>query len=128
MSDREKQIEEAAIRIGYRYGNNWSDPERGAFIMGANWADANESPTKPVEVSQDVTEDSYAVQLKWQRSTIHDVCGFLKRSMGDDAEIPIGLIRNYYNLDTPKERECPPHSWNQDGERCTKCGDKDWMT
>jgi hypothetical protein len=22
---------------------------------------------------------------------------------------------------------CPPHAWSRDGERCTKCGDKDWM-
>jgi hypothetical protein len=26
------------------------------------------------------------------------------------------------------EKKCPPHSWDQSGERCTKCGDKDWMT
>lgn len=24
--------------------------------------------------------------------------------------------------------ECPPHDWSQDGERCSKCGCKDWMT
>lgn len=24
--------------------------------------------------------------------------------------------------------ECPPHDWSQDGERCSKCGTKDWMT
>lgn len=24
--------------------------------------------------------------------------------------------------------KCPPHTWDQSGERCTKCGDKDWMT
>lgn len=23
--------------------------------------------------------------------------------------------------------ECPPHSWDRDGERCAKCGQKDWM-
>lgn len=23
---------------------------------------------------------------------------------------------------------CPPHSWDRSGERCEKCGDKDWMT
>lgn len=22
---------------------------------------------------------------------------------------------------------CPPHDWDRDGERCRKCGDKDWM-
>ena len=24
--------------------------------------------------------------------------------------------------------KCPPHKWDRDGERCLKCGDKDWMT
>ena len=24
--------------------------------------------------------------------------------------------------------KCPPHSWDRSGEKCTKCGDKDWMT
>lgn len=24
--------------------------------------------------------------------------------------------------------KCPPHSWDRSGERCEKCGDKDWMT
>jgi hypothetical protein len=24
--------------------------------------------------------------------------------------------------------KCPPHSWDDSGERCVKCGDKDWMT
>ena len=22
---------------------------------------------------------------------------------------------------------CPPHEWDRDGERCMKCGHKDWM-
>lgn len=26
------------------------------------------------------------------------------------------------------EGKCPPHSWDRSGERCTKCGDKDWMS
>lgn len=30
-----------------------------------------------------------------------------------------------YNVDKEK---CPPHSWDRSGERCEKCGDKDWMT
>lgn len=25
------------------------------------------------------------------------------------------------------KQKCPPHDWDRDGERCTKCGDKDWM-
>ncbi len=24
--------------------------------------------------------------------------------------------------------KCPPHSWIRDGETCSKCGTKDWMT
>lgn len=31
----------------------------------------------------------------------------------------------------PKEGvqpSCPPHKWDSSGERCEKCGDKDWMT
>lgn len=24
-------------------------------------------------------------------------------------------------------KECPPHEWDRDGEKCLKCGDKDWM-
>lgn len=27
-----------------------------------------------------------------------------------------------------KQKECPPHDWSKDGERCCKCGTKDWMT
>ena len=27
-----------------------------------------------------------------------------------------------------KEEKCPPHDWSKDGERCCKCGTKDWMT
>jgi len=23
---------------------------------------------------------------------------------------------------------CPPHDWGGDGEKCSKCGTKDWMT
>lgn len=23
--------------------------------------------------------------------------------------------------------ECPPHVWDEGGERCKRCGDKDWM-
>jgi len=26
------------------------------------------------------------------------------------------------------KEKCPPHDWNRDGERCMKCGTKDWMT
>lgn len=26
------------------------------------------------------------------------------------------------------EGHCPPHRWDRSGERCEKCGDKDWMT
>lgn len=25
-------------------------------------------------------------------------------------------------------KPCPPHSWNMSGEKCIKCGGKDWMT
>ena len=24
--------------------------------------------------------------------------------------------------------KCPPHKWDEGGERCLNCGDKDWMT
>lgn len=27
-----------------------------------------------------------------------------------------------------QESLCPPHSWDKSGERCEKCGYKDWMT
>lgn len=27
-----------------------------------------------------------------------------------------------------KDMPCPPHSWDRSGERCEKCGTKDWMT
>ena len=26
------------------------------------------------------------------------------------------------------EGQCPPHEWDKSGERCLKCGGKDWMT
>lgn len=26
------------------------------------------------------------------------------------------------------DKKCPPHQWDRSGERCTVCGDKDWMT
>lgn len=26
-----------------------------------------------------------------------------------------------------KKETCPPHEWDKDGERCRKCGIKDWM-
>ncbi len=30
--------------------------------------------------------------------------------------------------DAVKKAVCPPHAWDRDGERCSKCGTKDWMT
>ena len=38
--------------------------------------------------------------------------------------------RNWKALTQKAEEldKCPPHSWDASGERCTKCGDKDWMT
>jgi len=33
-----------------------------------------------------------------------------------------------YNRNQEGKATCPPHSWNSDGEKCTKCGIKDWMT
>jgi hypothetical protein len=26
------------------------------------------------------------------------------------------------------EKTCPPHSWDDSGENCNRCGTKDWMT
>lgn len=58
------------------------------------------------------------------------------QSLKDEIEV----LRRYGNKDctamadeaiTQKAEEldkCPPHSWDASGERCTKCGDKDWMT
>lgn len=33
------------------------------------------------------------------------------------------------NVNKPKiKKSCPPHTWDKSGERCVKCGCKDWMT
>ncbi len=78
--NRKKQIEtEADIRFGCL-----SFEARAAWIEGVRWADRN---------------NSYETQLKWQISAIHDVCGFLRRCLGEKATPYIGMIKNYFNLE-----------------------------
>lgn len=66
-------------------------------------------------------EDAYAVQMKWQRSTVHDVCGLLMRVDGEKYEPVCWMIRNYYKLEQP-EIHTPPQSDEQQ-EQCNSCGD-----
>jgi hypothetical protein len=37
-------------------------------------------------------------------------------------------LESYKAAVDAKGDKCPPHDWTKDGERCSKCGDKDWMT
>ncbi len=30
--------------------------------------------------------------------------------------------------ESAEKQKCPPHKWDEDGERCLRCGAKDWMT
>ena len=47
-------------------------------------------------------EDAYAVQLKWQRSTVHDVCGFLMRVDSEKYEPVCWMIKNYFKITPPQ--------------------------
>lgn len=40
----------------------------------------------------------------------------------------IEFVREFPDEGDQINKSCPPHSWDRSGERCEKCGDKDWMT
>lgn len=48
------------------------------------------------------------------------VCWIIDKSKYLNPEI---MLREWAS-----KEKCPPHKWDSSGERCLKCGDKDWMT
>lgn len=38
------------------------------------------------------------------------------------------MVRLNQEMGLYDKKECPPHRWDADGERCKICGIKDWMT
>lgn len=57
--------------------------------------------------------------------TMCECSGITKEKLEAFAE-RLGSEEASYNFKT--DTVCPPHSWDRSGERCEKCGDKDWMT
>lgn len=46
----------------------------------------------------------------------------------DDVTFSEDSMSYVFGHNRNQEGKCPPHDWSKDGERCCKCGIKDWMT
>lgn len=46
----------------------------------------------------------------------------------DDVTFSESTMNYIFGHNRNQEGKCPPHDWSRDGERCSKCGIKDWMT
>lgn len=90
------------------------------------------TPACPKEAKQYVDADSYDSEVMLQQEKIHDLRGQLeavtklqKDNYGNATDTHIALAAWVESLsDTPARYT---HTWDDSGERCLNCGDKDWM-
>jgi hypothetical protein len=62
----------------------------------------------------------------WRSAVDHEYACFPPENGRVHLDTP--LARKAFILGFNKAQKCPPHQWDRSGERCEKCGTKDWMT